>query len=58
MPVQTGGGADLNPFYQKYSNRTQHAIQYMNHQKINLDLILELLTYLGVYLFLMSLHLF
>lgn len=46
IPVQTGAGADLNPFYQKYSNRTQHAILYMNHHKINLDLILELLTYL------------
>lgn len=46
IPVQSGTGADLNPFYQKYSNRTQHAILYMNHHKINLDLILELLTYL------------
>uniref|UniRef100_A0A8D1B842 ATP-dependent RNA helicase DHX29 n=1 Tax=Sus scrofa TaxID=9823 RepID=A0A8D1B842_PIG len=46
IPVQTGTSADLNPFYQKYSNRTQHAILYMNPHKINLDLILELLTYL------------
>uniref|UniRef100_A0A8C3VEU2 ATP-dependent RNA helicase DHX29 n=1 Tax=Catagonus wagneri TaxID=51154 RepID=A0A8C3VEU2_9CETA len=46
VPVQTGTSADLNPFYQKYSSRTQHAILYMNPHKINLDLILELLTYL------------
>ncbi|KAL2779699.1 ATP-dependent RNA helicase DHX29 isoform 2 [Daubentonia madagascariensis] len=46
IPVQTGANADLNPFYQKYSNRTQHAILYMNPHKINLDLILELLAYL------------
>ncbi|XP_069348735.1 ATP-dependent RNA helicase DHX29 isoform X2 [Eulemur rufifrons] len=46
IPVQTGANADLNPFYQKYSNRTQYAILYMNPHKINLDLILELLAYL------------
>uniref|UniRef100_A0A8C9JRF6 ATP-dependent RNA helicase DHX29 n=1 Tax=Panthera tigris altaica TaxID=74533 RepID=A0A8C9JRF6_PANTA len=46
IPVQTGSSADLNPFYQKYSSRTQHAILYMNPHKINLDLILELLIYL------------
>lgn len=46
IPVQTGTSADLNPFYQKYSSRTQHAILYMNPHKINLDLVLELLIYL------------
>ncbi|KAM5264051.1 ATP-dependent RNA helicase DHX29 [Ctenodactylus gundi] len=46
VPIQTGVSADLNPFYQKYSHRTQHAILYMNPYKINLDLILELLIYL------------
>ncbi|XP_004678377.1 PREDICTED: ATP-dependent RNA helicase DHX29 [Condylura cristata] len=46
IPIQTGASVDLNPFYQKYSNRTQHAILYMNPHKINLDLILELLIYL------------
>ncbi|KAM6223081.1 ATP-dependent RNA helicase DHX29 [Rhynchocyon petersi] len=46
IPVQTGASAVLNPFYQKYSSRTQHAILYMNPHKINLDLILELLVYL------------
>ncbi|XP_052015619.1 ATP-dependent RNA helicase DHX29 [Apodemus sylvaticus] len=46
IPVQSGASTELNPFYQKYSNRTQHAILYMNPHKINLDLILELLVYL------------
>lgn len=46
IPVQSGASPELNPFYQKYSSRTQHAILYMNPHKINLDLILELLVYL------------
>ncbi|XP_054431316.1 ATP-dependent RNA helicase DHX29 [Pteronotus mesoamericanus] len=46
IPTQTDAGAELSPFYQKYSSRTQHALLYMNPQKINLDLVLELLTYL------------
>ncbi|XP_051039031.1 ATP-dependent RNA helicase DHX29 [Phodopus roborovskii] len=46
IPVQTGASTELNPFYLKYSSRTQHAILYMNPHKINLDLILELLVYL------------
>ncbi|XP_050008802.1 ATP-dependent RNA helicase DHX29 isoform X1 [Alexandromys fortis] len=46
IPVQSGGSTELNPFYLKYSSRTQHAILYMNPHKINLDLILELLVYL------------
>ncbi|XP_028640168.1 ATP-dependent RNA helicase DHX29 [Grammomys surdaster] len=46
IPVQSGASAELNPFYQKYSSRTQHAILCMNPHKINLDLILELLVYL------------
>lgn len=46
IPVQSGASTELNPFYQKYSKRTQHAILYMNPHKINLDLILELLVYL------------
>ncbi|XP_031215961.1 ATP-dependent RNA helicase DHX29 [Mastomys coucha] len=46
IPVQSGASTELNPFYQKFSSRTQHAILYMNPHKINLDLILELLVYL------------
>uniref|UniRef100_A0A8C9VL96 ATP-dependent RNA helicase DHX29 n=1 Tax=Scleropages formosus TaxID=113540 RepID=A0A8C9VL96_SCLFO len=37
-----GGGLDLD----NYSSRTRHAVQYMNPNKINMDLILDLLNYL------------
>ncbi|XP_042660588.1 ATP-dependent RNA helicase DHX29 isoform X2 [Tyto alba] len=46
VPIQSGPGIDLAPYYAKYSSRTQHAIFYMNPYKINLDLILDLLAYL------------
>lgn len=46
VPVQSGSGIDLSPYYQKYSSRTQQAVFYMNPYKINLELILELLAYL------------
>uniref|UniRef100_A0A8C0GUC2 RNA helicase n=1 Tax=Chelonoidis abingdonii TaxID=106734 RepID=A0A8C0GUC2_CHEAB len=46
VPLQSGSGVDLDPYYQKYSNRTRQAIFYMNPYKINLDLILELLAFL------------
>ncbi|XP_053770801.1 ATP-dependent RNA helicase DHX29 [Desmodus rotundus] len=46
IPIQTEAGADLSPSYQKYSSRTQHALLYMNPQKVNLDLIVELLAHL------------
>ncbi|XP_062368583.1 ATP-dependent RNA helicase DHX29 isoform X2 [Cinclus cinclus] len=46
VPIQSGPGIDLAPYYAKYSNRTQQAILYMNPYKINLELILELLAYL------------
>ncbi|KAJ8287016.1 hypothetical protein GJAV_G00046030 [Gymnothorax javanicus] len=36
------GGPDLD----HYSGRTRHAVQYMNPNKINMDLILDLLDYL------------
>ncbi|XP_043920360.1 ATP-dependent RNA helicase DHX29 [Protopterus annectens] len=32
--------------YQQYSSRTRHALQCMNHTRINMDLILELLDFL------------
>ncbi|KAJ7412087.1 ATP-dependent RNA helicase DHX29 [Pitangus sulphuratus] len=50
VPVQSGSGIDLAPYYAKYSSHTQQAILYMNPYKINLELILELLAYL-VYLY-------
>ncbi|NWU82329.1 DHX29 helicase, partial [Onychorhynchus coronatus] len=46
VPVQSGSGIDLSPYYEKYSSRTQQAVLYMNPYKINLELILELLAYL------------
>ncbi|XP_028919858.1 ATP-dependent RNA helicase DHX29 isoform X1 [Ornithorhynchus anatinus] len=46
IPSQAGPSVELNPYYQKYSGRTQHAVLYMNPHKINLDLILELLAFL------------
>uniref|UniRef100_A0A8C5M5E8 ATP-dependent RNA helicase DHX29 n=1 Tax=Leptobrachium leishanense TaxID=445787 RepID=A0A8C5M5E8_9ANUR len=46
IPGRSSTGLDPNPSYQEFSNRTRHAIQYMNPNKINLDLILELLVYL------------
>ncbi|XP_069819154.1 ATP-dependent RNA helicase DHX29 [Dendropsophus ebraccatus] len=46
IPVQSSSAMDVNPSYQKYSSRTQHAIQHMNPNKINLDLILDLLVFL------------
>ncbi|XP_071436724.1 ATP-dependent RNA helicase DHX29 isoform X2 [Pithys albifrons albifrons] len=48
VPVQSGSGMDLAPYYAKYSSHTQQAILYMNPYKINLELILELLAYLGL----------
>lgn len=52
VPVQSGSGIDLSPYYEKYSSRTQQAVFYMNPYKINLELILELLAYLGTFCFL------
>nr|DBA23579.1 TPA: hypothetical protein GDO54_014478 [Pyxicephalus adspersus] len=46
IPVQSGSGIEGNPVYQNFSARTRHAVLYMNPNKINLDLILELLVYL------------
>ncbi|RLW05181.1 hypothetical protein DV515_00005393, partial [Chloebia gouldiae] len=46
VPIQSGSGISLAPYYAKYSNRTQQAVLYMNPYKINLELILELLAYL------------
>uniref|UniRef100_A0A663N580 RNA helicase n=1 Tax=Athene cunicularia TaxID=194338 RepID=A0A663N580_ATHCN len=46
VPIQSGSGTDLAPYYAKYSSRTQQAVFYMNPYKINLELLLELLAYL------------
>uniref|UniRef100_A0A673N863 ATP-dependent RNA helicase DHX29 n=1 Tax=Sinocyclocheilus rhinocerous TaxID=307959 RepID=A0A673N863_9TELE len=39
-------GWDLSPELDHFSNRTRHVLQYMNPNKINMDLILDLLEYL------------
>ncbi|XP_040277188.1 ATP-dependent RNA helicase DHX29 [Bufo bufo] len=44
--IPVGSVMDVNPSYKKFSARTQHAVLYMNPNKINLDLILELLVFL------------
>ncbi|XP_068105350.1 ATP-dependent RNA helicase DHX29 isoform X2 [Hyperolius riggenbachi] len=46
LPVQADSGMEVSPYYQKFSPRTRHAVLYMNPNKINLDLILELLVFL------------
>ncbi|XP_036385727.1 ATP-dependent RNA helicase DHX29 [Megalops cyprinoides] len=42
----SGAGWEGGPDLGHYSNRTRHAVQYMNPNKINMDLILDLLAYL------------
>ncbi|KAF6123904.1 DExH-box helicase 29 [Phyllostomus discolor] len=46
VPTQAAAGADLNPRYQQYSGRTQQALLHMDPQKVNLDLVVELLAFL------------
>ncbi|XP_045695817.1 ATP-dependent RNA helicase DHX29 isoform X2 [Phyllostomus hastatus] len=46
LPARTGAGAGLDSRYQQYSGRTQHALLHMNPQKVNLDLVAELLAFL------------
>ncbi|KAF4108017.1 hypothetical protein G5714_010776 [Onychostoma macrolepis] len=42
----SGSGCDLGPELDHFSSRTRHVLQYMNPNKINMDLILDLLEYL------------
>ncbi|KAJ7986937.1 hypothetical protein DPEC_G00333560 [Dallia pectoralis] len=42
----TGSGWDLGPDLDHFSSRTRHALQYMNPNKINMELVLDLLEYL------------
>ncbi|XP_061119736.1 ATP-dependent RNA helicase DHX29 [Conger conger] len=46
VPRDPGAGWDGGPDLDHYSSRTRHALQYMNPNKINMDLILDLLDYL------------
>ncbi|KTF85608.1 hypothetical protein cypCar_00011466 [Cyprinus carpio] len=43
----SGPGWDLGPELDHFSSRTRHVLQYMNPNKINMDLILDILEYLG-----------
>ncbi|KAL4617559.1 ATP-dependent RNA helicase DHX29 [Arapaima gigas] len=43
---ESGGGWSDGPNLDHYSSRTRHAVQFMNPNKINMDLILDLLDYL------------
>uniref|UniRef100_A0A8C8EJW4 RNA helicase n=1 Tax=Oncorhynchus tshawytscha TaxID=74940 RepID=A0A8C8EJW4_ONCTS len=45
----SGSGWDLGPDLDHFSSRTRHALQYMNPNKINMELVLDLLDYLGKY---------
>lgn len=40
-------GWDLGPDLDHFSSRTRHVLQYMNPNKINMDLLVELIAYLG-----------
>ncbi|XP_056592999.1 ATP-dependent RNA helicase DHX29 isoform X2 [Triplophysa dalaica] len=42
----SGSGCDLGPEFDHFSSRTRRVLQYMNPNKINMDLILDLLAYL------------
>uniref|UniRef100_A0A8C1W9L1 RNA helicase n=1 Tax=Cyprinus carpio TaxID=7962 RepID=A0A8C1W9L1_CYPCA len=42
----SGPGRDLGPELDHFSSRTRHVLQYMNPNKINMDLILDILEYL------------
>lgn len=42
----SGSGWDLGPEFDHFSSRTRRVLQYMNPNKINMDLILDLLAYL------------
>ncbi|XP_048115602.1 ATP-dependent RNA helicase DHX29 [Alosa alosa] len=46
IPKDSGSGWTLGPDLDHFSNRTRHALQYMNPYKINMDLIMDLLAYL------------
>ncbi|KAE8636316.1 hypothetical protein XENTR_v10002934 [Xenopus tropicalis] len=48
IPALSDTGLDLGQRYQRYSSQTRHAVLYMNPNKINLDLILELLVFLDI----------
>lgn len=40
-------GWDLGPELDHFSSRTRQVLQYMNPNKINMDLLVELIAYIG-----------
>lgn len=42
-----GSGWDLGPDLDHFSNRTRQVLQFMNPNKINMDLLVELIDYIG-----------
>lgn len=40
-------GWDLGPDLDHFSSRTRHVLQYMNPNKINVELLLDIIDYLG-----------
>lgn len=47
MVRDSGFGCDLGPDLDHFSNRTRQVLQFMNPNKINMDLLLELIAYIG-----------
>lgn len=42
-----GSGWELGPDLDHFSNRTRQVLQFMNPNKINMDLLVELMAYIG-----------
>lgn len=47
MIVRDSPGWDLGPELDHFSSRTRQVLQYMNPNKINMDLLVELIAYIG-----------
>lgn len=43
----SSSGWDLGPDLDHFSSRTRQVLQYMNPNKINMDLLVDLVDYLG-----------
>lgn len=45
--VRDSSGWDLGPELDHFSSRTRQVLQYMNPNKINMDLLVDLIDYIG-----------
>lgn len=45
--VRDSSGWDLGPELDHFSSRTRQVLQYMNPNKINMDLLVDLVDYIG-----------